>query len=63
MRINNYRIRIIKSYYKDEDPDRYIISPFIYVDYYSSIYYYEKRYTIGLSWLIYDVSIDVYINK
>lgn len=63
MTINNYRIRIITSSYKDRSPDIYVISPFIYVDYHSSIYYYQKRYTIGIKWLYYDFSIDMYIIK
>lgn len=63
LKLKGYRINIYTSYYKDQSPDVYIISPYIYVDYYSCEYYYEKRYTIGLSWLFYDFSIYLYIKN
>lgn len=59
LKLNKCTITIHTSYYKDPYKIMYAITPFIYIDYYSSI----QRYTIGLSWLNHDVSIYMYITK
>lgn len=63
LKLNDYRINIYASVYKDQSPEVYIISPYIYVDYYSCEFFYDKRYDIGLCWLYWDFSINMYISK
>jgi len=63
LKLSNYKLRIHTNIYKDYFPYEYIITPYIHVDYYSSKYYYEKRYTIGLCWLYWDIELYMYVNK
>ena len=63
LKLNGYRLNIHTSYYKDQSPDDYIITPYIYVHYYSCEYYYEKRYNINLCWLYWDLGLCMYIFK
>lgn len=63
LKLNGYRINIYASVYKDQSPEVYIISPYIYVDYYSSDFYYDKRYDVGFCWLYWDFCVSMYISK
>jgi hypothetical protein len=63
MKLKNYILRVNTNVYKDQSPDEYIITPYIYIHYYSCEYYYEKTYTIGLCWLYWSFSLHIHIDK
>jgi hypothetical protein len=63
IKLRDYRINILTSYYKDYRPSDIVVTPYIYINYGSSKYYYEKKYHIGVCWLYWNLSVNMYIGK